>query len=181
MHVTRNNEPHWDDSMQPPRHGFDIRDHQLLDLIGEVEEIFDRERQVRETTPSHLIQGTRTAIEQAAIDITETFWDDEVWIVVYEVDRGYGGPEEGGWYYNTYQKVSQYRIDGDSWATIVPQARAAEQCYREYYQSQEYGQLGSFGDSQHFMVQIEIVPQGWNQEVDEGPGKAERRARPRWS
>ena len=28
--------------------------------------------------------------------------DDRVQVSVYAVSRGYGGPEEGGWYYDTY-------------------------------------------------------------------------------
>lgn len=32
-----------------------------------------------------------------------------VWVTVYEVTREYGGPEEGGWYYDHWRAIEEYR------------------------------------------------------------------------
>ena len=36
------------------------------------------------------------------------------YVNVYERDRCYGGPEEGGWYYNTYEIVHTAKFDTES-------------------------------------------------------------------
>lgn len=33
-----------------------------------------------------------------------------VWVNVYRVDRCYGGPEEGGWWYDVYECVESVRL-----------------------------------------------------------------------
>lgn len=36
-------------------------------------------------------------------------WEDRPrWVAVYQVDRQYGGPEEGGWYYDAGTLVARY-------------------------------------------------------------------------
>jgi hypothetical protein len=32
------------------------------------------------------------------------------WINVYAIEREYGGPEEGGWWYNTYDCLTSIRV-----------------------------------------------------------------------
>lgn len=165
MHIERmNDDPGYDPNWTPPGYGLRIGDYQLLDLIEEVETLYGRERDPFEPL---------TAIEQAAIDLTSAFWDDEVWVVVYEMDQGYGGPEEGGWYYTVYEKVSAHKIGGDSWAEIIPQAYTAAAIYSDYYHNQEFGQYGSVlpGSYVRYDVRIEIVPQ------DQEPGKLEQNQR----
>jgi hypothetical protein len=43
-----------------------------------------------------------------------TFWDAKQARIlsVYEITRHYGGPEEGGWYYNWNQLVATVRVRG---------------------------------------------------------------------
>jgi len=38
------------------------------------------------------------------------FHPEHVHVNVYEIDRLYGGPEEGGWYYNTGRPVESVRV-----------------------------------------------------------------------
>lgn len=46
-------------------------------------------------------------------EVTRDENDDPVWFVnVYEVDRVYGGPEEGGWYYDAGRLMATYQISG---------------------------------------------------------------------
>lgn len=46
-------------------------------------------------------------------EVTRDEDGDPVWFVnVYEVDRAYGGPEEGGWYYDTGRLMATYQISG---------------------------------------------------------------------
>lgn len=189
MRIFKNNDLAYDDP--EPDHGFTIGDYELLDLIDGVEQMYANERWLRDLAgdDAYLLQGIRSKIEQAAVDIVSPFWDDEVWIVVYDLDRAMGGPEEGGWSYPVFSKISQHRIEGSSWAEIVRQARTAEAIYREYYQKLEYGTPGSFGPHENYAIEIEIVPQGWERHYELhgdtvaqiGPGKLERQGKPRWS
>lgn len=36
------------------------------------------------------------------------------WVVVYEIDREYGGPEEGGWWYDTGRLVASACLDHEA-------------------------------------------------------------------
>ena len=36
-----------------------------------------------------------------------------LYVNTYEVDRVYGGPEEGGWWFNTYSPVASRRVYGE--------------------------------------------------------------------
>lgn len=43
--------------------------------------------------------------------------DRRMWHVnVYELDRAYGGPEEGGWWYNTGELVQTVPVWSDAWS-----------------------------------------------------------------
>ena len=43
-------------------------------------------------------------------------------VTVYAVTRQYGGPEEGGWWYNEYEPEDSIRVDGErAQATMVRQ------------------------------------------------------------
>jgi len=147
------------------QYGLDINDHTALDLIGEVAALYERE-----AGQDNLSE--RTAIEQAAVDLTRAFWDSELWVVAYAVDQGYGGPEEGGWWYPTYEKVEAQRVEGTDWPTLLKLAETQVEATRYRYKEMESGTYGSFGGWQLFRVELELVPQG------EEPGKAERVPRP---
>lgn len=38
-------------------------------------------------------------------------WDNRWSVCFYEVDRHYGGPEEGGWWYNSYKLVQLVSVE----------------------------------------------------------------------
>jgi hypothetical protein len=94
------------------------------------------------------------------------------------VGQGYGGPEEGGWWFPTYEPVHRIRIGGDSWSTIIPDTVKALELYREYWLKQESGQYGSFGGWERYQVELEIAPQEWDNMT--GPGKLGRQCRPHY-
>ncbi len=48
-------------------------------------------------------------------------WENRWTVCIYEVDRHYGGPEEGGWWYNTYSLatlVSVEKTEADALAKV---------------------------------------------------------------
>lgn len=35
---------------------------------------------------------------------------ESMWVNAYEIDRAYGGPEEGGWWYNTREPLNSVKV-----------------------------------------------------------------------
>lgn len=97
-------------------------------------------------------------------------------IVVYELDRAYGGPEEGGWYYTAYSVVKSETIDNDdeTIGEMFERAQSRREWVASEWADKEYGQLGSYGDSQHFATYLELLA------PNEAPGKQERNGRPHY-
>lgn len=74
-----------------------------------------------------------------------------VWVSVYYVNREYGGPEEGGWWYNWYTHVETIRVP----------LRFAEHHRRrlEYkHRDHHYGNIYSVMGGQQVQVFIEGQP-----------------------
>lgn len=100
-------------------------------------------------------------------DMTRTHDGKLVWyVVVYEVDRAYGGREEGGWWYDCGEPVHQVVVVGD-WADAVKvrdELRASEDW-------QDTGDVGS------------VLYSGgcYSVSVEDKPGEAYPQSRPRYS
>ncbi|WP_214607262.1 hypothetical protein, partial [Mycobacterium tuberculosis] len=56
------------------------------------------------------------------------------WVNVYHVTREYGGPEEGGWYYNVYDCVE---------AVKTPEPEKVKEELEEKHKDDEYGNIYS--------------------------------------
>lgn len=79
-----------------------------------------------------------------------------VWVNVYEYDRGYGGPEEGGWWYDTFEdaKVS-FKFTGEH-AYEDAQIKRAELRDGEYPSTGKAGTHGS--DREDWAVMVQFHP-----------------------
>ena len=62
-----------------------------------------------------------------------TINDNQVWAVVYEVSRNYGGPEEGGWWFDSGNLVES-KVFGS-------EAAADAQC--EQWRNGDYARTGN--------------------------------------
>ncbi len=186
LSVERNEDPGYDPNWTPPEYGLRMNDDFVLDLIEEVEQMMAVESLLNPHDGGLTVE--RLASEKAAYELVLPFWDTEAHLVIYEVGQGYGGAEEGGWWFPTYYMVSHHRVGGDDsgWNKIIPWIRTAEPIYRDYYHSLEHGQYGSSGNWLRYQVEVELVPQGWERHNElhghtterQGPGKKERVGRP---
>jgi hypothetical protein len=62
-------------------------------------------------------------------EVTRDEDGDPVWFVnIYETDRIFGGPEEGGWYYDAGHLMATYQISGsyDNAANLMEDVRNGE-------------------------------------------------------
>lgn len=77
-------------------------------------------------------------------------------VAVYEIDRAYGGPEEGGWWFDTGELV-HFEIVGTSEAAT---ARALELSDGEYRNTGNVGSVNYSGGSYSVRVTDpgEVVP-----------------------
>jgi len=66
------------------------------------------------------------------------------WVNVYSFGRAYGGPEEGGWYYDTWEVVESFPVEKGGAITAV-RMRAARQ-------------YGADNKGSHYSVEIEDGP-----------------------
>ena len=106
--------------------------------------------------------------DRLAYDIATAHWDDDVYIVVYDVGDAYGGPEEGGWWFTTYRLEEATKVEADSWEARLRIIEHLLPLKQRNWKNQEFGQRGSFGDWARYAVVVEVIPQG-----DE-PGAMER-------
>jgi hypothetical protein len=63
--------------------------------------------------------------------------DDLIFVNAYEVSRHYGGPEEGGWWYNAFSPLASVPVRGKAAAKKV-QARL-----RRMFADVEHGDINS--------------------------------------
>lgn len=64
-----------------------------------------------------------------------------VWITLYEISRCYGGPEEGGWWYDYYTPTRSMRVSSDMAGAIMERW---EMSYLSPRQRQRYLETGLF-------------------------------------
>jgi hypothetical protein len=64
------------------------------------------------------------------------FWNRR-YVNVYRVGRCYGGPEEGGWWWDCYEYVRGYKFD------TAAEAEQAEDELRELWNAEAWGDIGS--------------------------------------
>jgi len=73
---------------------------------------------------------------------------EKLYVNVYHVTRRYGGPEEGGWYYDNYECVE-----------VVParsgRAKELQEQLEQEYKDQAYGNISSVLGGQEVHVLIE--------------------------
>lgn len=78
----------------------------------------------------------------------------KVWINVYEITRAYGGPEEGGWYYDEYNCILE-----------------PIRCHRHKI-NKVMKKLEKFLDEEGYKYEKVII------QVEDEPAKQEKRPRP---
>lgn len=79
--------------------------------------------------------------------------EDQVnFATVYAITRHYGGPEEGGWWYNWYEPLKSIAVDGED-AFI-----AASSFLTVEFESEKYGNIYSVLGGQD----IEVLPEAWS-------------------
>jgi hypothetical protein len=83
------------------------------------------------------------------------------WVNVYEVTREYGGPEEGGWWYNRYECIDSVHVKGDTDATVVR--------LKDQYQDRAYGNIYSVRGG----LEIKAL-------IEDEKAQSETRERPRY-
>ena len=66
----------------------------------------------------------------------EAMADNTKWVTAYEVTRHYGGPEEGGWWYDRYDPIESNEVADE-------EAQATRKMLRERYADREHGDIGS--------------------------------------
>lgn len=74
-----------------------------------------------------------------------------VFVNVYAVERCYGGPEEGSWFYNHYSCLETY-------PTREENAEAVEEFLENQYEDEAYGDISSVLGGQEITVRIEDKP-----------------------
>jgi len=65
------------------------------------------------------------------------------WVNVYNVTRAYGGPEEGGWWYDEGELVESHRCGDEQRAEVLAQKISRESCHA-FDVRVETGRGGSF-------------------------------------
>ena len=73
------------------------------------------------------------------------------WVTIYEVTRHYGGPEEGGWWYNWWEPVASFPVP------LLPQ-RLALRMYKRLipkYAERAWGDIYSVNDGMEIYVYTE--------------------------
>lgn len=61
-----------------------------------------------ERVPNRRITERYDEYEKETYEIEPTF--DTTWVNAYELGQGYGGPEEGGWWFDVYDPISSIRV-----------------------------------------------------------------------
>ena len=83
------------------------------------------------------------------VDLPE---DEIVFVNVYTVNRCYGGPEEGGWYYNWYECVEVFPVQNGQ-SDLMKKT-----LYDKYADTHKWGDIYSVLDGQDVAVYIEQHP-----------------------
>jgi hypothetical protein len=55
------------------------------------------------------------SIEKSWTEVLQEFSSEKLYINAYFVTRHYGGPEEGGWYWNQFEPISSILFDKGYW------------------------------------------------------------------
>lgn len=74
------------------------------------------------------------------------------WVNVYSVERQYGGPEEGGWWYNTYEGLESVRVK------TRKQEEAARARLEEEYGILREGDIYSARGGTDIVLYVERIP-----------------------
>lgn len=74
-----------------------------------------------------------------------------VYVNVYSVTRHYGGPEEGGWWYNWYSCIEVFPVKNKR-SDIVEEELEAEHAYKKY------GNIYSVLGGRDIEVRVEAAP-----------------------
>jgi hypothetical protein len=75
----------------------------------------------------------------------------KLYVNVYRITREYGGPEEGGWYYNHYECIETREFP--IWRGRA--AKAAEERLEAYWKEQEEGDIYSVRGGCQYSVRLE--------------------------
>lgn len=86
------------------------------------------------------------------------------YVNVYEVTREYGGPEEGGWWYNDYECIYTEKVEKE-------QAEKTKNKLRAEYGEYSYGDIYSAAGGMEIVVLVE------DEEGERDTGKV---GAPRW-
>ncbi|MEO2202247.1 hypothetical protein ABGV42_00635 [Paenibacillus pabuli] len=74
----------------------------------------------------------------------------DAFVNVYRVTRHYGGPEEGGWWYNNYRCVETVKSNLFLAKTVLEQLE-------EKYSEHAHGDIYSVNGGQEFVVAVEVL------------------------
>lgn len=97
-----------------------------------------------------------------AFRVVEKFADRNVFVNVYFVTRHYGGPEEGGWWYNWYECEETVQTTGKNAYEVK---EALEKKYEDYKQGDIYSVLGG--------VDVEVL-------IEDEPAQSESKEVPHY-
>lgn len=76
----------------------------------------------------------------------------KLFINVYEVERCYGGPEEGGWWYNSYRCIDTVKLDR---RVSLNRAERITQALNHKLKDEEYGDIYSVSGGARYVCDLE--------------------------
>lgn len=76
---------------------------------------------------------------------------DIKWVTAYEVTRHFGGPEEGGWWYNHFQPIQSVPVS-------VEDVGTAKELLHQAYDDRAHGDIYSVRGGVLIAVQVEDEP-----------------------
>jgi hypothetical protein len=105
----------------------------------------------------HNITWAVPGMEQTELLINHWLYQDttgldpsKVWVNVYEVTRHYGGPEEGGWWYNWNDAIDSSYVD-------VKLAQAEVERLTKKHSNREHGDIYSVRGGATIDVSVELT------------------------
>jgi hypothetical protein len=107
-----------------------------------------------------ILQALECAIELEVTNGNEDYAQDYMelyarlkgtrWVNVYEVTRHYGGPEEGGWWYDWYECIDSVEVEEEK-------AYELSQAKKEEYEDRKWGNIYSVRGG----VDIRVLVEDW--------------------